>query len=103
METWLLISEDALKKASGNRNYKGNINLPPINQLEKNQDPKSLLHTILKNCSGLKTRRLDKFNVHQAVHLVAEYIEDYSPLRQLYSFQKFENDLIVEVNKIILN
>lgn len=101
METWLLISSDALKKAAGNRNYKENINLPNINRLESNQDPKTLLHTKLKECSGLKTRRLDKFNTHQAVHLVAEYIEDYSPLRELYSFSKFENDLKLEVDKIL--
>ncbi len=93
METWLLIDAEAIKKAAGNRNYKENINLPPIKNLEKEQDPKTLLHDLLKKTSGLKGRSLEKFNSHYAVHLVAENIEDYSILRNLTAFQTFEQDL----------
>ena len=93
METWLLIDEEAIKKAAGNRNYKGNIELPAIQNLEKEQDPKGLLHNLLKKASGLKGRNLERFNAHQAVHLVAENIENYSILRKLAAFQTFEEDL----------
>lgn len=101
METWLLINDEAIKKASGNRGYKGNMNLPNCNKLEKIQDPKQLLHSILKETSGLKSRRLKKFNVHEAVHLVAENIENFSILRELNSFLQFEKDLKIAVDNFI--
>jgi len=56
MEAWLLIDEDAIKKAAGNRNYRGIINLPQTRTLEKELQPKDLLHTLLRNASGLKGR-----------------------------------------------
>ncbi|MBN1463719.1 MAG: DUF4276 family protein [Paludibacteraceae bacterium] len=93
METWLMIDHNAIKKAAGNRNYQGAINLPNVARLEKEIAPKEKLHSLLKEASNLKGRRLAKFNVHQSVHLVAEYIEDYSPLRLLKAFQIFEKDL----------
>jgi len=93
IETWLLINTDAIKKAAGNRNYKDNINLPAIKRLESIPNPKETLHELLKKTSGLKGRRLKNFNVHYAVHLVAENIKDYSPLRDLTAFKEFEKDL----------
>lgn len=93
METWLLIDSDAIKKASGNRNNKQDLGLPAHKNLEKHPAPKILLHETLKTASGLKGRNLDKFNPHQAIHLVAEYISDFSPLRELSAFQVFEKDL----------
>lgn len=93
MEAWLLIDTNALKKAAGNRNYSKHIELPNIKNLEKTKDPKEIIHKLLKEISGLKGRNLDKFNVHQAVHLVAENIDDFSPLRNLGAFKIFENEL----------
>ena len=93
MEVWLLISEEAIKKAAGNRNYRGRIDLPSIRNLEQESQPKERLHTLLKDASGLKNRGLKRFNVDQGVHLVADYIEDYSPLRSLAAFQAFEKEL----------
>ncbi len=98
METWLLINEDAIKKAAGNRNYKENIDLPVLRKLESLAKPKEILHELLEKTSGLKGRRLKTFNVHYAVHLVAENIKDYSPLRELAAFREFENDLKVAVD-----
>lgn len=100
METWLLINAEAIKKAAGNRNYKGEISMPPVNRLEKENAPKERLHDLLKTASNLKGRRLAKFNVHYSVHLVAEYIEDYSVLRNLAAFQIFENDLKDAINNL---
>lgn len=101
MESWLLFDECAIKKAAGNRNYKGKIYLPPLQKIEKETKPKDLLHKILKETSGLKKRSLSKFNVHQAVHLVAENINDFSPLRNLSAFKIFEEDLKVAVEKFL--
>lgn len=101
METWLLFDSEAIKKASGNRNYKQNISLPAINKLETVKQPKDELHHLLKEISGLKGRNLDKFNPHAAIHRVAEYINDFSPLRQLASFQRFEKELKTVVDAII--
>ena len=101
MESWLLFDVEAIKKASGNRNYKGHINLPAINRLEAIKQPKDELHQLLKQISGLKGRNLEKFNPHSATHLIAEYINDFSPLRQLKSFQRFEEELKTVVDSII--
>jgi hypothetical protein len=100
-ETWLLFDETAIKKAAGNRNFTGKTNLPTINKLENLNDPKLFLHNLLKNASGLKSRNLKNFNVHNAVHLVAENIENFSPLRKLSSFNRFESDLKKVVNELM--
>ncbi|MCE2963546.1 MAG: hypothetical protein ACK5UE_01450 [Chitinophagales bacterium] len=94
METWLLISEDALKMAAGNRQYSEKIYIPPLGKLENIKYTKGLLHQELKKINGCKR----KFNPYKAAHLVAEYIEDYSPLRNLDAFNEFEKDLIEKVN-----
>lgn len=101
METWLLIDEMAIKKAAGNRNYKEKIILPSIKQLEKEKEPKMFLHNLLRDVSNLKGRNLKKFNVHQAVHWVAENIEDFSVLRELEAFKAFEKEVKTVMNAIL--
>lgn len=101
MESWLLIDREAIKKAAGNRNYSGNLDLPKLNKLESHRNPKETLHNLLrkaKNCTG---RRQKTFNVDQAVHFVAGEIEDYSTLRQLKAFQTFEADMKKVVDNYI--
>jgi len=93
METWLMIDPEAIKKAAGNRNYNGKIDLPSLKNLEKENQPKVTLHELLRVVSGLKSRNLKKFNPVKAVHLVAENIEDFSSLRNLVAFKAFETDL----------
>lgn len=103
METWLLIDEVAIKKAAENRNYRGIINLPSLRILERESQPKELLHALLREASGKKGRNLKKFNIDKAVHLVAENIEDFSPLRNLVAFQAFEDELKKVVDKYLEN
>jgi hypothetical protein len=103
METWLLIDENAIKKAAGNRNYKEKITLPSIKKLEKESNPKILLHSLLRNVSNLKGRNLKKFNVHQAVHLVAENIENFNILRKLDAFKAFEKELKTVMKSVLKN
>lgn len=86
-EAWLLIDEKAIRHAAGNPNGKVLISLPSVNQLEKLDNPKEVLFDLLKKASELSGRRLDKFSVHKARHLVAELIQDYSILEKLDGFE----------------
>ncbi len=97
METWLLIDKEAIKKAAGNRNYHGTLELPKIKNLESEAEPKQLLHQLLKEACGLKGRNLKKFNPHKHIHLLADYIQDYSPLRKLAAFKAFENEQKIKI------
>lgn len=101
MESWLLFDTDAIKKAAGNRHYKGLLELPQIKRIEQEKQPKELLHKLLKTASGLKGRNLHKFNPHFATHLVADNITDFSPLRQLKAFQVFEQDLKTVIDRFV--
>lgn len=103
METWLLIDKEAIKKAAGNRNYSGSINLPQLRILEKENQPKDLLHSLLREASGKRGRNLKKFNIDKSVHLVAENIEDFSPLRNLDAFKVFEEELKRVVGRYLGN
>ncbi len=89
-EVWLLIDLNAIKPAAGNRNFGGELVLPKFARLEEEPDPKNLLFSLIKTASNLKGRSLEKLRVHSATHIVAEKIDDYSPLRQLPAFQRFE-------------
>lgn len=93
MEAWLLIDEKAVKIAAGNPNSKYMAEIPSLKNLESLSNPKSLLHEKLRQASGLRGRQLDRFNVNRAVHLIAENITDFSPLKALKSFQKFEEKI----------
>jgi hypothetical protein len=103
METWLLIDADAIKKAAGNRNYRGSINIPSFRTLESESQPKELLHALLREASGKKGRNLKKFNIDRTVHLVAENIEDFSVLRSLLAFRTFEEELKKVVDRYLEN
>lgn len=92
-ETWLLIDENAIKKAAGNRNFSGELRLPPVQILEQKTNTKSTLYDLLKVAKNTNKRSLQKFKPDYAVHLVAEFISDFSPLRQLRSFRALEQDL----------
>ncbi len=101
MESWLLIDREAIKKAAGNRKYNGNLDLPKIKNLESCQTPKETLHSLLMQATNNTGRHLKRFNVEQAVHFVAEYIDDYRSLRQLKAFQIFEADMKRAVNEFL--
>ena len=101
METWLLFDAEAIKKAAGNRNYKGVLELPRIQHLEQEKQPKKLLYGLLKKASGLKGRNLIKFNPSYATHLVADNISDFAPLRHLKAFEEFESDLTTVIDRIL--
>lgn len=99
MEAWFLISAEAIKQAAGNRAFNQALPLPAAKNIDKEKNPKTLLYQLLETASGLKGRRLATFNPNARVHLVAEYIEDFSPLRQVQAFLKFEEELKAKVDR----
>lgn len=103
MESWLLIDREAIKKAAENRNYTGNMDLPKLGKIEtlRNPNAKCVLESLLTQATGNTGRRLSSFNVKRAIHLVAEYIEDYSPLRKLTAFRAFEADMRRVVDRFL--
>ncbi len=94
-EAWLLIDTNAIRRAADNPNGCVAIDLPSVKKLESVPDPKRELHSLLEAASEKTGRRLDQFkrDLPLRVRRVADYIDDFSPLRRLPAFQKFEADL----------
>lgn len=92
-EAWLLFDESAIRRAAGNRNGQTRLDLPRLSQIEAIPDPKSLLHNLLLSASELRGRRLNQFSVSRHAIRVAEFIDDFSPLRNLAAFAELEDDL----------
>jgi hypothetical protein len=93
-EAWLMFDEQAIRRAANNPNGSVPIRLPPATRIERMPDPKKELKTMLRIASGLRSSRdLSKFADSRAVHLVAEYTNDFSFLRQLEAFRSFEAEL----------
>ena len=91
LEAWLLFDERAIRQAAGNPNGTAPLNLPPLNKVEDRPDPKSELWAALQIASELKGRRLKKFNSAQAFWRIVDFLEDFSPLRQLPAYLAFES------------
>lgn len=92
-EAWLLFDEAALRRAAGNPNGHQVLDLPDVAQLEELPNPKNILHELLRQASGLSSRRVKKFSVNERVHRVAELIDDFTPLRSLPAFMMLEAEI----------
>jgi hypothetical protein len=92
-ETWLLIEENAIKRASGNPNSKINLKLPSINKLEQIPNPKALLIDLIKQSSSLSGRRLASLNIHHCISLIPQFIDDFSPLLKLSSIKVLKEQI----------
>ena len=93
-EAWLLFDEDAIREAAGNPKGKQRLELPPIEQLERLPDPKSILHGMLRSASGRTGRRMKKLPISTIVRRVPECILDFSPLRSLPAFRALESEIV---------
>jgi len=93
-ETWLLFDENAIRCAAGNPNGGVSLTLPKIRDLESVPDPKRCLNELLLTATELGTHRRSRFDVSAAVQRVADYIGDFSPLRQLSAFCTLEQELV---------
>ncbi len=100
-EAWLLFNEKAIRRAAGNPNSQVPLDLPRLMRLEYLPDPKADLYNLIRLASGLRGRRLKKLNSRERAVRVAEYIEDFSPLRTLPAFKALERDLeeVIEQNR----
>ena len=92
-EAWLLLDELAIRFASSNPNGNVRLNLPRKKDIENIKDPKENLKRLLIKASELSGRRLKKFNTHQKIHLVSEYMDDISVLEGIRSFDYFVKKL----------
>ena len=92
-EAWLLINEDAIRRASGNPEGRVPLDIPKIPKLDGLAHPKERLRDLLVVASEYRGRRRDRFDRADAVQLVANYIDDYAPLRALSAFIDMEQEL----------
>ena len=92
-EAWLLLDENALRCAAGNPYSNCALDLPNAREVERLADPKHTLFDQLRIASELTGRRLQKFNRNRARAQIAEYMDDFSRLRELGAFRAFEEDL----------
>jgi hypothetical protein len=99
-EAWLLIDRSSIRRAAGNPNGTVELEMPLIGTIESIPDPKDRLYNLLKEASELKGRRLKKFRTDEHIHLIAENIPDFLPLRQLPAFRRFEAEVSEIVNKL---
>jgi hypothetical protein len=93
MEAWLLFDEGAIREAAGNPRGRELLALPRLREVENLPDPKSTLHQLLREASGLRERRRRLLRVHSAVHRIADITANFTPLRELPAFRNLELDL----------
>ena len=90
---WLLVSESALRGASGNPNGRNPLQLPPMRDLEKIPDPKEVLRDLLVEASGLSGRRRKQINFFAQRARVPDFLENWEPLLRLPSAQQLHNEI----------
>ena len=93
-EAWLLLDEAAIRQAAGNPNGRVRLGIPNVKELETLPDPKEKLNEALRAACELGGRRLAQFRRDEALRRVrvADLVEDYSSLRHLASFVRFQQD-----------
>jgi hypothetical protein len=92
-EAWLLIDEAAIRCASGNPSGRNSLDLPRVSELEAIVDPKSRLHSLLRDAASLGAHRRRKMNLSALTFRVAELIQSYEPLMALPAFALMEGKL----------
>nr|WP_187323553.1 hypothetical protein [Stigmatella aurantiaca] len=104
-EAWLLFDEAAIRLAAGNPHGTAALKLPSLRRLEREPDPKEILHNALEVASETTGRRLKQFqrDLPKLVQRVAELIEDFSPLESLPAFSSFYGDLTTELAAHVLS
>lgn len=101
-EAWLLIDERAIRHAAGNPNGTAALDLPPLERLESEPDPKRALMRSLEQAAQKQGRRLQQFrrDIHRRRSRVADYIEDFSPLYALDAFRRFSRETETAIEDI---
>lgn len=92
-EAWLLVSEAALRSASGNPNGRTPISLPSWRDLETIPDPKAVLQNLLIDASGLSGRRRKKFNFPAQRARIPDFFESWEDLLRLSSAKQLYEEI----------
>ena len=93
LESWLLVSEEAIRSAAGNPSGEVPLSIPALRDLEDLANPKEVMFGLLKTASGRRGRKLKAFDVQRARTLVSQYMKNFQLLRMIPSYLKFETDL----------
>ena len=99
-EAWLLSDSLAIRKAAGNRNGTGELELPGKERWEHLRDPKQVLERALQAASEKSVRRQQRLPLSRQRLQVTEYTGDFSRLRGLPSFDFFESQLVEKLKDI---
>lgn len=97
-EAWFLFDEQAIRNAAGNPNGTAQLNLPRLQNVRELPDPKGFLNKALVDATGLSGRRRKVAKTRIKRHRVGQFIDDYSPLRFVEEFEKFENSLCESID-----
>ena len=92
-EAWLLVSESALRGASGNPNGRNSLQLPAWQDLENIPDPKTILQTLLVEASGLTGRRRKKLNFSTQRARIPDFLEGWETLLSLPSAKRLDDEI----------
>ncbi len=92
-EAWLLLDENAIRRAANNPNGKNDLSLPARHQIEQITDAKAELKRVLRQATEHRGRRLKKFDPDSAKRRIVNHMSDFKLLRQLAAFRHLEADL----------
>lgn len=94
-EAWLLLDEAAIRTAADNPKGNQALQMPNIKNVEHHADPKAELYDLLRQASGVKGRRLKKFDARlsEKVQRISAITDSFSSLRKLSAFQALEADV----------
>ena len=90
-EAWLLLDEDAIRRAARNPNGKEPLELP--REPDQIPNPKDVLGELLKQASGLAGRRRKRFRPEQYIWQIPGFMKEFAILRRLAAFVDFEKEL----------
>ena len=91
-EAWLLIDEEALRRAADRPNGVVPLDWPTLQRLERLHAKNRLFH-LLRTAADLTGRRLQGFSPGERRARLASLIEDFTPLRHFESFRRLEEDI----------
>jgi hypothetical protein len=92
-EAWLLVSETALRSASGNPNGRTPLPFPSWRDLEAIPDPKAVLQNLLVDASGLSGRRRKKINFSAQRARIPDFYENWETLLNLSSAKQLYDEI----------
>lgn len=93
-EAWLLVDEEAIRRAADRPGGVERLALPRLNQLEALADPKSELRNALLTAANVSGRRAKRFHeeLPSRIYRVADLMDDFQSLRCLAAFTRLEAD-----------